>query len=457
MMDVKTIVRQLVPLLGGKDNIHSAIHCATRLRVVLEDDTLLDLNAIDEIKGVKASFRKSGQVQVAFSSSVINDVYDEFINYTQINEVSNKESASRESKKNLGYFKRIANTLSKIFIPLIPAIIASGLLMGLLSLIKNYGWLDIHHPIYILLGVFSSAAFIILPVLIGFNAAKVFGGNPYIGATLGGVLVHPSLANIWGGLGHYQTLDLYGFQVAMIGYQGTVFPILLTVWFMSYLEKFLKRLVPEAVEVIFVPVITLIISGFVSILLIGPAGRMLGDGIAFSLTTLIDHTGWFAGMLFGGLYSVIAMTGIQNSFHAIEAGLLSNPKIGVNYLLPIWSMANVAQGGACLAVWFRTRNEKVRKIAIPATFSAMIGSVEAAVFGVNLRYVKPFVAGMLGGAAGGAWVVFNKVYATGVGLTGLPGLAIIQASSLINQIIGLAISFGIAFSISLIFKYDKES
>lgn len=226
---------------------------------------------------------------------------------------------------------------------------------------------------------------------------------------------------------------------------------------MSYIERFFKRFIPEAVEVIFVPFLTLIISGFVSVLLIGPAGRMLGDGIAFSLTSLIDQTGWIAGLLFGALYSVVAMTGIQNSFHAIEAGLLSNPDIGVNYLLPIWSMANVAQGGACLAVWFRSRNDKIRKIAIPATFSAMIGSVEAAVFGVNLRFVKPFIAGMIGGGAGGAWVVFNHVYATGVGLTGLPGLAIIQASSLINQFIGLAISFGLAFFISLAFKYDKES
>lgn len=455
-MDVRSVVRQLVPLLGGKDNIYSAIHCSTRLRVVLVDDSLLDLNAIDDIKGVKASFRKSGQVQVAFSTSVINDVYDEFINYTQINEVSKKESAIHKSEKELGYFKRIANILSKIFIPIIPAIIASGLLMGLLSLIKNYGWLDTKHPIYILLEIFSSAAFIILPILIGFNAARIFRANPYIGATLGGILVHPSLANVWGGLGHYETLDVYGFQVAMIGYQGTVFPILLTVLFMSYIERFFKRIIPEMVEVIFVPFLTLIISGFVSILIIGPAGRMLGDGIAFSLTTLIDHTGWIAGMLFGALYSVIAMTGIQNSFHAIEAGLLSDPDIGVNYLLPIWSMANVAQGGACLAVWFRSRNDKIRKIAIPATFSAMIGSVEAAVFGVNLRFVKPFIAGMIGGGAGGAWVVFNKVYATGVGLTGIPGLAIIQASSLVNQLIGLVISFGIAFFISLAFKYDKE-
>ncbi|CAK9883948.1 MAG: Negative regulator of SacY activity [Candidatus Erwinia impunctatus] len=328
--------------------------------------------------------------------------------------------------------------------------------MGLLSLIKTYHWLDVHSPVYVMLDMFSSSAFIILPVLIGFTAAKVFGGNPFLGATLGGVLTHPMLANVWGGLGSYHTLDLYGYQIAMIGYQGTVFPVLLTVWFMSFLEKQLRRVVPDLVEIIFVPFLTLIISGFVAMLIIGPAGRMLGDGIAYVLTTLISQAGWMAGLLFGGLYSVVAMTGIQNSFHAIEAGLLSNPKIGVNYLLPIWSMANVAQGGACLAVWFRTRNSKVRKIAIPAAFSAMIGSVEAAVFGVNLRFVKPFVAAMCGGALGGAWVVYQKVYATGVGLTGLPGLAIIQANSLVHQLIGLAIAFGVAFTLSILYNYSQE-
>ncbi|QTF09728.1 PTS transporter subunit EIIC [Brenneria izadpanahii] len=455
-MDYKQVARQLVPLMGGKDNIASAIHCATRLRVVLEDESKLDLNAIDAVKGVKASFRKAGQVQVVFDSSVINDIYDAFVHAAMIDDSTQKEEASQNAVKNLSYFQRIASTLSNVFIPIIPAIIASGLLMGLMSLIRTYGWLDSKNAVYVLLEMFSSSAFIILPVLIGFTAARVFGGNPFLGATIGGILTHPTLANVWGGLGSYHTLDFYGLQIAMIGYQGTVFPVLLTVWFMCFIEKRLRRIVPDIVEIIFVPFLTLIVSGFVALLVIGPAGRMLGDGIAYVLTTLIAQTGWIAGVIFGGLYSVVAMTGIQNSFHAIEAGLLINPNIGVNYLLPIWSMSNVAQGGACLAVWFRTRDSKVRKIAIPAAFSAMIGSVEAAVFGVNLRFVKPFVAAMGGGAVGGAWVVYNKVYATGVGLTGLPGLAIIQASSLVNHLIGLTMAFGLAFFISLLFNYNQK-
>ncbi|MCL6408916.1 PTS sucrose transporter subunit IIBC, partial [Dickeya dadantii] len=188
-----------------------------------------------------------------------------------------------------------------------------------------------------------------------------------------------------------------------------------------------------------------IISGFVAMLLIGPAGRALGDGISLVLSTLIAHAGWFAGLLFGGLYSVIVITGVHHSFHAIEAGLLGNPNIGVNFLLPIWAMANVAQGGACLAVYFKTRDAKTRAIAVPAGLSCLLGITEAAIFGINLRFIKPFLAALAGGALGGAWVVFNHVNMTAVGLTGFPGLAIVQGGSMLNYLIGMLIAFGAAF------------
>lgn len=243
----------------------------------------------------------------------------------------------------------------------------------------------------------------------------------------------------------------------MIGYQGTVFPVLLAVWFMSMLEKRLRKIIPDALDLILTPFLTVIITGFVALLFIGPAGRVLGDGISLVLSTLITHAGWLAGLLFGGLYSVIVITGIHHSFHAIEAGLLGNPNIGVNFLLPIWSMANVAQGGACLAVYFKTRDTKIKAIVIPSAFSAMLGITEAAIFGINLRFIKPFLAALAGGALGGAWVVANHVNMTAVGLTGIPGIAIVQGNSIINYLIGLVISFGAAFIISLLLKYKTDS
>ena len=196
--------------------------------------------------------------------------------------------------------------------PIIPAIVASGLLMGLLGMVKTYGWVDPGNAIYIMLDMCSSAAFIILPILIGFTAAREFGGNPYLGATLGGILTHPALTNAWGVAAGFHTMNFFGLEIAMIGYQGTVFPVLLAVWFMSIVEKQLRRVIPDALDLILTPFLTVIISGFIALLIIGPAGRALGDGISFVLSTLITHAGWLAGLLFGGLYSVIVITGIHH-------------------------------------------------------------------------------------------------------------------------------------------------
>lgn len=455
-MNINETAKALLPLLGGKENIVSAAHCATRLRLVLADDTLVEKSAVEKLEGVKGCFSNAGQLQIIFGTGLVNKVYAEFIKVAGVNESSKSEAADAAARK-LNPFQRIARLLSNIFVPIIPAIVASGLLMGLLGMVKTYGWADANSALFIMLDMFSSAAFIILPILIGFTAAKEFGGNPYLGATLGGILTHPALTNAWGVAGGFHTMNFFGMEVAMIGYQGTVFPVLLAVWFMSMLEKRLRKVIPDALDLILTPFLTVIITGFVALLFIGPAGRVLGDGISLVLSTLITHAGWLAGLLFGGLYSVIVITGIHHSFHAIEAGLLGNPNIGVNFLLPIWSMANVAQGGACLAVYFKTRDAKIKAIAIPSAFSAMLGITEAAIFGINLRFIKPFLAALAGGALGGAWVVANHVNMTAVGLTGIPGIAIVQGNSIVNYLIGLVIAFGAAFVISLLLKYKTDS
>ena len=413
-MNYETIARALIPLLGGKENIASAAHCATRLRLVLEEDSKADQKAIEQVEGVKGCFRNAGQIQIIFGTGVVNQVYAAFIAVTGLGETSKSDAATLAARK-LNPFQRIARLLSNIFVPIIPAIVASGLLMGLLGMVKTYGWADSSNALYIMLDMCSSAAFIILPILIGFTAAREFGANPYLGATLGGILTHPALTNAWGVAAGFHTMNFFGMDIAMIGYQGTVFPVLLAVWFMSVVEKQLRRVVPNALDLILTPFLTVIISGFIALLIIGPAGRALGDGISFVLRTLIDHAGWIAGLVFGGTYSIIVITGIHHSFHAIEAGLLGNPTIGVNFLLPIWSMANVAQGGACLAVWFKTRDAKIKAIAIPSGFSALLGITEAAIFGINLRFVKPFIAALIGGALGGAFVVASHVSMTEVG------------------------------------------
>lgn len=455
-MNIEKVAHQLVPLLGGAENIASAAYCATRLRLVLVDDSKADKEAINKLEGVKGCFSNAGQIQVIFGTGLVNKVHAAFIAAAGIGESSKSEAANIAAKK-LNPFQRIARLLSNIFVPIIPAIVASGLLMGLLGLMKTNQWVSPDNALYIMLDMCSSAAFIILPILIGFTAAKEFGGNPYLGATLGGILTHPALTNAWGVAAGFNTMNFFGLEVAMIGYQGTVFPVLLAVWFMSVLEKQLRKVVPNALDLIITPFLTVIISGFVALLVIGPVGRLLGDGISLILSTLITQAGWIAGLIFGGLYSVIVITGIHHSFHAVEAGLLGNPNIGVNFLLPIWAMANIAQGGACIAVWFKTNDAKIKAITIPSGFSAMLGITEAAIFGINLRYGKPFIAALIGGAAGGAWVVGSHVYMTAVGLTAIPGIAIVQAGSIINYVIGLVIAFLTAFVLSLLLKYKVES
>jgi PTS system sucrose-specific IIC component len=455
-MNIEQIAQSLLPLLGGKDNIISAAHCATRLRLVLCDDSRVDSSAIEKLDGVKGCFRNAGQLQIIFGTGIVNKVYEAFIKTNGIDGTSKTEAANAAARK-LNPLQRIARLLSNIFVPIIPAIVASGLLMGLLGMIKTNGWVNADNALYIMLDIFSSSAFIILPILIGFTAAREFGGNPYLGATLGGILTHPALTNAWSVASGFHSMNFFGLDVAMIGYQGTVFPVLLSVWFMSQLEKGLRKVIPNALDLILTPFLTVTLTGFLALLVIGPVGRGLGDGISFVLSTLITHAGWLAGLLFGGLYSVIVITGVHHSFHAIEAGLLGNPNIAVNFLLPIWAMANVAQGGACLAVWFKTKDSKIKAIALPSALSALLGITEAAIFGINLRFIKPFIAALIGGAAGGAWVVSIHVYMTAVGLTGIPGLAIVQAHSIVNYIIGMIIAFGLAFIISLLLKYKTVS
>ncbi|WP_018247301.1 sucrose-specific PTS transporter subunit IIBC [Orenia marismortui] len=454
-MNYSEVAKQILEAIGGEENIDSAAHCATRLRLVLKDNDKADKSKVEDIKAVKGAFINSGQFQIIIGQGTVNKVYAELTKETGVSEVSTSE-AKKEAMKNLNPLQRFARMLSNIFVPIIPAIVASGLLMGLLGMASRFNWVDPSSSLFTLLNMFSNAAFIFLPVIIAFSAAKEFGANPYLAAALGGILIHPALQNAWTmGEGIEKTLDLFGMQIGMVGYQGTVLPILLAVWVMGYIERGLRKVVPNALDIILTPFITILVTGFVSLIAIGPLMRLVGDGISSAILFTYDTAGILAGLIFGGLYSSIVITGMHHSFHAIEAGLLS--KYGVNFLLPIWSMANVAQGGAALAVYFKTKNTKMKAIALPAATSCLLGITEAAIFGVNLRLVKPFIAAAIGGALGGAYLVLTKVGMVGLGVTGIPGATIVEAGSLVNYIIGFLIAFGGAFAATWIigFKEDK--
>ncbi|MBU8905307.1 sucrose-specific PTS transporter subunit IIBC [Desertibacillus haloalkaliphilus] len=457
-MDPKESAKQLLPLLGGKENIVSATHCATRLRIVLADDDKADKKEIEKIDGVKGAFLSSGQFQIIFGTGMVNKVFAEFAGLAGIDTNDDSDDHKEAVKKKMNPFARIARTLSNIFVPIIPAIVASGLLMGLLGMMQAFEWVEPDSSLIVFLDIFSSAAFIILPILIGVSAAKEFGGNPYLGAVMGGIMTHPALLNPWIlGDATPDYITFLGFDVALIGYQGTVIPVLLVVWFMSKIERNLRKVVPNAIDLIVTPFVTVILTGFIAMLVVGPVGNFIGDGITEVLNLIYNYGGVFAGLIFGGLYSAIVITGVHHSFHAIEAGLIAS--LGFNYLLPIWAMSNVAQGGAGLAVFFKSKLAKTKEISLPASLSAFLGITEPVIFGVNLKYRKPFIGAMIGGALGGGYVVLTNVVANAYGLTGIPMIAIaapLGMDNVINYLIGLVIAIVGAFVATWILGFKEE-
>ncbi|WP_377806738.1 sucrose-specific PTS transporter subunit IIBC [Azospirillum sp. A29] len=446
--------RAILSTIGGAGNIVSAAHCATRLRLVLKDPAAVDKTALEKIEAVKGTFLSGGQFQIVIGQGAVKRVFDGVI-ALGVKSVS-VEEAKADAAANLNILQRLARLLSNIFVPIIPVIVASGLLMGALGMATTLGWLTGQSSLFQLLNIVSNTAFVFLPILVAFSAAREFRVSPFMAAALGGIMIHPDLQNAWTvGTGVKEYWDLFGIPVAKLGYQGTVLPILIAVWVMSHIDRLVRRVVPDMFDIVLTPFLTLLVSAFFALTVLGPAGRILGDGISVGLQALYTHGGVLAGLLFGGVYSAIVVTGVHHSFHAIEAGLLANPAIGINFLLPIWAMANVAQGGAALAVFFRTDDIKVKQIALPASLSCLLGITEAAIFGVNLRFVRPFVCAAAGGAVGGAFVVATKVGMTAVGVTGIPGIAIVEPTSIPSYLIGMLIAFAVAFAGSWLFGLKK--
>lgn len=447
----KETAKSILDFLGGNENVISAAHCATRLRLVLKDESIINKVEIEKLELVKGMFFNGGQTQIILGQGVVNKVYEEFIEMANIQEMSRADVKSA-AKEKLNPLQKLATTLSDIFVPIIPAIVAAGLLIGLMGAASKFG-LDQYANSWwwLMLDWFSSAAFIFLPVLVAISAAKVFGANTYLAATVGGIMIHPSLQNAWSQGEGFETIRVLGLiDMPLLGYQGTVLPILIVIFVMAFIEKNIRKVVPEILDILLTPLLTVLITGFLALAVIGPAANFIGLGISTFLSFALGKFGILAGA-----YSSIVITGIHHSFHAVELGLIADT--GFNTLLPIWSMANFAQGGAALAVYFMTKNKKMKSIALPSAISSFVGITEAAIFGVNLKYVRPFIGAAIGGTAAGAYVVFTKVAMTAVGVTGLPGLSIVTSSSMVNYIIGLAIAAVVAFVASYMLGIKEEA
>lgn len=461
-MDYKGIAEQIVKDVGGPGNIASYAHCATRLRLVLNDESKANKKDIEKIPAVAGSFSAGGQYQIILGPGTVNKVHDEMVHFTGIKEQSIAEVKAAAAAR-MNPAQRLVKMLSDIFVPLIPALVASGLMMGLYNILTQTGLFGDTALIESFGGAkdladmiitFANAAFVFLPILIAISAARVFGANIYLGAVVGMIMVHPALLNAWtqGSVEEIPVWTLFGWEIEKIGYQGTVLPVLVAVWVLAKVEGFFRKRMPTVLDTLFTPLLAVLVTGFATILVIGPVMRLVGNGISDFFIWLLDVGGPIAGFVMGGSYSLLVLTGLHHSFHAVEAGLLADPDYLINPLLPIWSMSNVAQGAACLAAWFliRGRNTKMKDIAIPSTVSAFLGITEPAIFGVNLRLMTPFIGGLLGGAFGGAYIVGTSVGMKGIGATGIPGAALVDAPDLLNYIIGFAIAVTVAIAATFV-------
>ena len=465
-MNFPKIAQQVIEKLGGKENIVTAAHCATRLRIVLNDESKVDKEGIDNIEGVKGQFAVAGQYQIIFGSGTVNKVHAELTKLLGIGDVSKAEVAEAAGG-NQSLLQRLVKGLADIFVPIIPAIVAGGLLMGIYSMLTAKGFfvdelsvIDMHPELKDLvdfINTIANAPFVFLPVLLGFSATRKFGGNPFLGAALGMLLVHPALADGWNyaltlAEGKIQYWNVFGLQIERVGYQGTVIPTLISAWVLATLEKTFRKFVPSYLDNLVTPLFSLFIAGFLAFTLIGPIGREAGSLIAAGLTWLYDTLGFIGGAIFGTFYAPIVITGMHQTFIAVETQLLAEKmaRTGGTFIFPIAAMSNIAQGAACLGVAFALKDPKVRGLAIPSGISALLGITEPAMFGVNLRYRQAFIAAMIGSGLASAFIAFFNVKAIALGAAGFLGIPSIKPDSLAMYSIGMAISFIVAFSLSTV-------
>ena len=460
-MDYRKTAQEIYDHIGKKENIISAAHCATRLRLVISDNSKADKEYVENIEGVKGVFFAQGQMQIILGTGVVNKVYDEFIRIAGVSE-SSKEELKKVAASRANPVQRLIKTLGDIFVPIIPAIVASGFLMGImeaLNFMVNNGFLNIDTSgsIYTFAQLFSNTAYTFLPILIAYSGAKVFGANPYLGAVIGMIMIHPNLQNAWTvateGVKATQKVWFGLYSVDMIGYQGHVIPVIIAVWILSVLEKKLHKVVPAALDLFVTPLVSVFVTGYLTLSIVGPIFVWGENAILGAIQWMLTLPLGLGSLIMGGLYAPTVVTGIHQMYTAIDIGQLA--KYGVTYWLPLASAANVAQGAAALAVGVKSKDQKIKSLALPSSLSAFMGITEPAIFGVNLRFFKPFIAGCIGGGCGALYASLVHLGAKGTGVTGIFGILLCLNQPL-QYIIEMAISVGVAFVISFMIYKDKE-
>lgn len=460
-MDYRKTAREIYEHVGKKENIISAAHCATRLRLVIADNEKADKDAVENINGVKGVFFAQGQMQIILGTGVVNKVYDEFIQIAGISE-SSKEELKQVAASRANPFQRLIKTLGDIFVPIIPAIVASGFLMGImeaLNFMVNNGYLNIDTSgsIYTFAQLFSNTAYTFRPILIAYSAGKVFGANPYLAAVIGMIMIHPNLQNAWTvateGVQATQKVWFGLYSIDMVGYQGHVIPVVIAVWVLAQIEKKLHKIVPAMLDLFVTPLVSVFVTGYLTLSIIGPIFVTIENGLLDGIQYLIALPFGIGSFIMGAFYAPTVVAGVHHMYTIIDLGQIA--KFGMTFWLPLASAANLAQGGAALAVALKTKDQKIKSMAVPSALSACMGITEPAIFGVNLRFGKPFVMACIGGACGALFASVTALGATGTGVTGIFGILLCLNQPL-SYLLMMAISIGVAFVLTWMFGY-KDS
>ena len=454
-LDYAKCAKEIYETLGGRENLVSAAHCATRLRLVTVDNSKVDIKKLENIEGVKGVFQSNGQLQMIIGTGTVNKVYDEFL------KVSGMSGATKDDVKAAAAAKqplpqRMVKALGDVFVPILPAIVAAGLMMGLVEALGQFFPAFAESDIYSWMDLVANTAIVYLPVLVAISAARVFGGNIFLAGTIGMLLMHMNLLSAWTAASdpsQIQYWKILCFNIRQVNYQGHIIPIIIAIWLMCQLEKWLHKHVPEMIDLFVVPLITVFVTAFLTMTIIGPVFIVVENNILTVVKALLRLPLGVGSFVCGAIYPLTVVCGIHHMFNVLEAGMIAEN--GKNVWLPVSCSANFAMCMSCVAVFVKSKSPKTKSLALPAGLSASLGITEPAIFGINLRYVTPLVCGMVGAAFGAAVGSIIGVYGSAYGVTGIPGFLITTHCTL-QYVIMLAIAGAIAFVLTSFFWKEEK-
>ena len=460
MSENRRIAEEVIEAVGGRENISSVAHCATRLRIMVNDKELIDQKKVEDIQKVKGAFFNSGQYQIIFGTGTVNRVYEEVAGLGLA--TMNASDQKKEAVKSGTRFQRAIRTFGDVFVPIIPVLVATGLFMGLRGLLMQEQILglfgltpdDVSANFLLFTEVLTDTAFIFLPALIAWSTFRVFGGSPIIGLVLGLMLVSPSLPNAWSVAGGDVTpIEFFGF-IPVVGYQASVLPAFIAGIIGAKLERWIRKRVPESLDLILTPFLTLLVMIILALLVIGPIFHIVENGILSVAKTVLSWPFGISGLIIGGLNQIIVITGVHHVFNMLEIQLLA--EFQSNPYNAIVTCSTAAQGGAALAVAMKTKSAKLKALGFPSALSAFLGITEPALFGVNLRYGKPFIMGLIGGAVGGFLASLFQLEATGMSVTVIPGTLLYLNGQLLAYILVNVVAIAVAFALTWMFGYSDK-